>query len=70
MVERWLDERGLAEQLSCSVRSIELAIHRGLPYAVIFGRAKFRPSQFEAWLERNGHLERHREPPPTDNPPM
>jgi hypothetical protein len=60
-LERWLDKRGLAEHLACSVRSIELAITRGLPHAMIFGRAKFRASEVEAWLERNGQLERRGE---------
>lgn len=60
-LERWLDKRGLAEHLACSVRSIELAITRGMPHAVIFGRAKFRASEVEAWLERNGQLERRGE---------
>jgi hypothetical protein len=61
MADRWLDKRGLAEHLSCSVRSIEAAMKRGMPYAVIFGRAKFRASEVEAWLERHGDLERHGE---------
>jgi hypothetical protein len=56
--ESWLDKRGLAAHLSCSVRSIELAIVDGLPHAIIFGRAKFRASEVEAWLQATGRLER------------
>lgn len=48
--EAWLDKRGIAEHFACSVRSIETAMSEGMPYAVIFGRAKFRPSEAEAWL--------------------
>jgi hypothetical protein len=54
--EPWLDKRGLAAHLACSVRSVEGAMAEGLPYAVIFGRAKFRASEAETWLERLGHL--------------
>jgi hypothetical protein len=31
MTEPWLDKRALAEHLSCSVRSIQLALAEGLP---------------------------------------
>ena len=44
MTEPWLDKRGLAEHLSCSVRSIQTALAEGLPHAVIFGRVKFQVS--------------------------
>lgn len=58
-LEPWLDKRGLARHLSCSVRWIELRIREGLPHAYIAGRAKFRVSEVEAWLESHGHLKRH-----------
>jgi len=58
MTEHWLDKRGLAEHLACSVRSIEQAVHDGMPHAVIFGRVKFHASEVEAWLEARGHLVR------------
>jgi hypothetical protein len=32
------------------VRAIEYAMKEGLPYRVLFGRAKFRVSEVEAWL--------------------
>ena len=54
----WLDKRGLADYLACSVRSIETALAAGMPHAVIFGRVKFRPAEVEAWLERTGRLKR------------
>jgi hypothetical protein len=57
-LEPWLDKRGLAAHLACSVRSIELAAAAGMPHAVIFGRVKFRASEVEPWLERSGQLER------------
>jgi hypothetical protein len=57
--EPWLDKKGLAEYLACSVRSIELAIVDGLPWVEIMGRKKFRASQVEEWLEANGRLIRH-----------
>jgi hypothetical protein len=53
-MERWLDKRGLAEHLSCSVRSLELLIKEGMPHAIVVGRVKFRASEVEKWMERNG----------------
>jgi hypothetical protein len=61
LAERWLDKRALAAHLSCSTRSIELAIVDGMPHAIIFGRAKFRASEVEGWLERTGRLQRRGE---------
>jgi hypothetical protein len=58
MTEPWLDKRGLACHLSCSVRSVERAEAAGMPHAIIFGRIKFRASEAEAWLEEHGRLER------------
>lgn len=56
--EPWLDKRQLAERLSCSTRSIEFAVAAGMPHAIIFGRAKFRLSEVEPWLEETGRLVR------------
>ena len=56
--EPWLDKTGLAEHLSCSVRSIQTALAEGMPHAVIFGRVKFRVSEVEPWLEAHGRLVR------------
>lgn len=57
-MEPWLDKRGLAAFLSCSVRSIETALSEGLPSTRIFGRPKFKATEAEAWLEAHGYLER------------
>jgi hypothetical protein len=59
VTEPWIDKRGLAEHLSCSVRSIQTALAEGLPHAVIFGRVKFQVPTVEQWLEEHGHLVRH-----------
>ena len=53
----WLDKRGIAEHFSCSTRSIEQAMAEGMPYAVAFGRPKFRPAECEAWATATGRLE-------------
>ncbi|MGZ6637860.1 MAG: HNH endonuclease [Solirubrobacteraceae bacterium] len=53
--ERWLDKRGLAEHLACSVRSIETAITEGMPHAILIGRVKFQVSEVESWLRRTGN---------------
>ena len=59
--EKWLDKKGLAEYLGCSIRSIQTALADGCPHAIVFGRVKFRVSEVEPWLEANGHLERRGE---------
>jgi hypothetical protein len=67
-LEPWLDKRGLAQHLACSVRSVELAVAAGMPHAVIFGRVKFHASEAEAWLEQAGRLRRiRRRLDPADN---
>lgn len=60
-VEAWLDKRGLAAHLACSVRWIERRMEEGMPHTHIAGRAKFRASEVEPWLEAHGHLERRGE---------
>ncbi len=57
-LERWLDKRALADHLGCGVRWIEDRLSEGMPSAMIAGRRKFRASEVEEWLERNGHLRR------------
>jgi len=57
-LERWLDKRGLAEHLSCSVRWIEQRMTEGMPHAIIAGRVKFRASEVEAWLVAKGYVQR------------
>jgi len=51
-------QRGLAQHLACSVRSVELLMAEGMPHAILIGRVKFRVSEIEPWLEHAGHLER------------
>lgn len=58
VLERWLDKRQLAEHLSCSVRWINYRMADGMPHAMSAGKAKFRASEVERWLEAHGHLER------------
>jgi hypothetical protein len=49
--EPWLGKAEIAEHFGCSTRSIELAMKKGLPYRLIFGRSKFRASAVQAWLD-------------------
>ena len=56
--EPYVDKRGLAEHLQCSTRSIEAAMSEGMPHHIAFGRAKFRLTEVEPWLEEHGYLER------------
>jgi hypothetical protein len=60
VTERWLDKKALAAHFSCSVRSIEYALHEGMRDcgAIIFGRWKCQPSAAERWLEKHGRLRR------------
>jgi hypothetical protein len=62
-LERWLDKRGLAEHLACSVRWIERRISDGMPHTHIAGRAKFKASEVEPWLEAHGFIDRRGEAP-------
>jgi hypothetical protein len=59
--EPWLDKRGIAGHLACSVRWIERRMEDGLPHRHIAGRAKFRVSEVEPWLEDHGHIEQRGE---------
>jgi hypothetical protein len=61
LLEPWLDKRGLAVHLVCSVRSVERLMERGLPYSMILGRAKFQLSTVLPWLEEHGYVRHHRE---------
>lgn len=54
----WLDKRGIAAHLGCSVRSINRRMQEGMPHAEIMGRAKFRVEEVEPWLEQHGYLRR------------
>jgi hypothetical protein len=56
-LEPWLDKRGLAAHLGCSVSWVEKRAASGMPHTVIAGRVKFKVSAVEPWLEARGHLE-------------
>lgn len=60
-VEPWLDKRGLANHLACSVRWVERRMEDGMPHTHIAGRAKFHVTEIEPWLEVHGHIERRGE---------
>ena len=53
-LEPWLDKRGLAAHLGCSVSWVEKKAAAGMPHTVIAGRVKFRVSAVEPWLEARG----------------
>jgi hypothetical protein len=57
-IEPWVDKRALAAHFGCSIRSVERRMVEGMPSAEILGRAKFRISEVEPWLEVNGYLKR------------
>jgi hypothetical protein len=61
--EPWLSKQDLARHFACSVRSVEFAVADGMPHAIVFGRVKFRASEAEIWLEKNGRLERRGDQP-------
>lgn len=55
--EPWRDKRGIAAHFACSVRWIERRMEEGMPHRHITGRAKFRVSEAEPWLEAHGQNE-------------
>ncbi len=57
----WLGKTKIAEHFDCSIRWIERRMEEGLPHTHIAGRAKFRVSEVEPWLEAHGHIERRGE---------
>jgi hypothetical protein len=57
----WLDKAGLAAYLGLSVSWVEKRMQEGMPYAKIGSRTKFRATEAEPWLERNGWIERRGE---------
>ncbi len=63
-LEPWLDKKALAKYFACSVRWIEHRMVEGLPHRHIAGRAKFRASDVEPWLEARGFIERRGDPAP------
>lgn len=58
-LEPWLSYTELARHLGdCSVRWLEYRVAEGMPCALIAGRRKFKASEAENWLAREGHLVR------------
>jgi hypothetical protein len=55
--ERWRDKHGLAEYFACGIRWIEARMVDGMPHTYIAGRAKFKVSLVEPWLDRHGYIE-------------
>jgi hypothetical protein len=53
----YLDKKGIAGHFQCSIRWIERRMEEGMPHTHIAGRAKFRVSEVEPWLEAHGHIE-------------
>lgn len=66
MTDPWLDKRGIAQHLACSIRSIEYAMDEGMPHTIIFGRPKFQAAQVETWLAHTGKLEHRGDTLPAD----
>jgi hypothetical protein len=55
--ERWLDKHGIAEHFACGIRWIEERMTEGMPHTYIAGRAKFKVSLVEPWLDAHGFIE-------------
>lgn len=55
--ERWRDKHGLAEHFSCGIRWIEERMAEGMPHKYIAGKAKFKVSRVEPWLDQHGFIE-------------
>lgn len=58
MLEPWLTKAEIAEFFGCSKAWISLRMAEGMPHTHIAGRAKYRPSECEPWLESHGHIKR------------
>lgn len=52
----WLDKKGLAKELGCSVSFIEKRTREGLPSRLFAGRRQYRLRSAESWLREHGHL--------------
>jgi hypothetical protein len=57
-LEPWLTLAELAAHLKVSERWLKYRIKEGMPSALIGNRRKFRASETERWLEKEGHLVR------------
>lgn len=60
-LEPWVDKREMAHLLDCSVSWLEKRMAEGMPHAIIAGRVKFKLSQVEPWLARQGLWEQRGE---------
>jgi hypothetical protein len=56
--EEWMNKREIASFFTISVRTIERCMAQEMPHSHIFGKAAFKPTQVEPWLEQHGYLER------------
>lgn len=52
--EPLIDTDTLAAQFGRSKAWVELGIARGMPHIILFGERRFRLSEVEAWVHRNG----------------
>lgn len=57
-LEPWLTLKELADHLGCGTRWLEYRISDGMPSALIAKRRKFKASEVEHWLSKEGHLVR------------
>lgn len=55
-LEGWMTLAELADHLTVSERWIKYRLKEEMPSALIAGRRKFKASEVEKWLEREGHL--------------
>lgn len=57
-LEPWITKREIAKFFGASVRWIDDRLADGMPSAMIAGKRKFRASEVEDWLEKEGFLRR------------
>ena len=58
VLEPWMTKSELATFFGCSVRWIEDRVAEKMPSAMIAGKRKFRASECEDWLEKEGWIVR------------
>ena len=57
-LEHWMTLQEIAAFFKSSPRWIEYRMKDGMPSAMVAGRRKFRASECEDWLEKEGFLTR------------
>jgi hypothetical protein len=57
-LEPWMTLAELADHLGCGKRWLEYRTREGMPSALIAGRRKYKASEVEKWLSKEGHLTR------------